>query len=199
MEKHVVWHRPIITRDLREKLNKHKSIAVWFTGLPCSGKSTIAHNVEKKLYEYGIRTYTLDGDNVRHGICSDLGFTTSERFENLRRVAEIIKLFLDAGIVILAAFVSPMKSQRELVRNIIGSKDLIEIYCKCPIDICKSRDTKGHYRKATLGLISNFTGIDSPYEEPTNPDLILNTDKFTIEESSDLVVSLILNRIKKSI
>lgn len=149
----VVWHKPEVTRQLRNILNGHKSLVVWFTGLPSSGKSTIAHSVEKKLYEKGIRTYTFDGDNIRHGLCSDLGFSEKDREENLRRIAEVIKLFLDAGIVVLAAFVSPLKKHREKVRQIVGQEDFIEIYCRCPVEICEMRDPKGMYKKAKAGEI----------------------------------------------
>ncbi|MDW7998698.1 MAG: adenylyl-sulfate kinase, partial [Thermodesulfovibrio sp.] len=144
----VVWHKPDVTRHMRNILNGHKSIVVWFTGLPSSGKSTIAHAVEKRLYEMGVRTYTFDGDNIRQGLCSDLGFSKEDREENLRRIAEVIKLFLDAGVVVLAAFVSPFKEHREKVRKIVGEEDFIEIYCRCPVEVCELRDPKGMYKKA---------------------------------------------------
>ncbi len=191
----VVWHNFEVTREMRNRLNNHKSIAVWFTGLPASGKSTLAHATEKRLYELGIRTYTLDGDNIRHGLCSDLGFSKEERDEHLRRIAEVIKLFIDAGIVVLAAFVSPLKEQREKVKSIIGKKDFLEIYCRCPVEICESRDPKGMYKKAILGEIKEYTGISSPYEEPENPDLVLDTHLLSVEESVERVVSLIKKRM----
>lgn len=193
--KNVVWHNPIITREMRNLLNGHRSIALWFTGLPSSGKSTIAHHVEKKLFDLNIRTYTFDGDNVRHGLCSDLGFSIEDRRENLRRIAEVIKLFLDAGIVVLAAFVSPLKEHRQLVRNIIGDKDFIEIYCRCPLEICEQRDPKGLYKKAKEGEIKEYTGISAPYEEPVNPDLIIDTHLLTIEEAVEKVTTLALDKI----
>ncbi|MFN3471409.1 MAG: adenylyl-sulfate kinase, partial [Aquificaceae bacterium] len=166
-----------------------------FTGLPASGKSTIAHATEKRLYEMGVRTYTLDGDNIRHGLCSDLGFSKEDRKENLRRTAEVIKLFLDAGLVVLSAFVSPLKEHREIVKSIIGEEDFIEIYCRCPVEVCEARDPKGMYKKAKLGEIKEFTGISSPYEEPENPDLILDTHLLSVEEVVEKVISLIRDKI----
>lgn len=194
----VVWHKPEVTRQLRNLLNGHKSLVVWFTGLPSSGKSTIAHAVEKKLYEKGIRTYTFDGDNVRHGLCSDLGFSEKEREENLRRIAEVIKLFIDAGMVVLAAFVSPLKEHRERVKKIIGEKDFIEIYCRCPVEICEMRDPKGMYKRAKAGEIREYTGISAPYEEPEDPDLIIDTHLLSLDESVERVFKLIGDRISFS-
>jgi len=191
----IVWHKPKVTREMREKLNGHRSIALWFTGLPSSGKSTIAHAVEERLYKMGVRTYTFDGDNVRHGLCSDLGFSPEDRAENLRRIAEMIKLFLDAGIVVLAAFVSPFRKDREKIRRIISEKDFIEIYCKCPVEVCMKRDPKGMYERALRGEIKEYTGISSPYEEPENPDLILETHLLSIEECVERVLKLINNKI----
>jgi adenylylsulfate kinase len=180
---------------MRETLNGHKSLVLWFTGLPSSGKSTIAHTLEKKLYNLGIRTYTLDGDNIRHGLCSDLGFTPEDRAENLRRVAEVIKLFLDAGLVVLCAFVSPFKKDRERVRKIVGEENFIEIYCRCPVEVCKTRDLKGFYQKAERGEIKNYTGISAPYEEPETPDLILDTHILSVEESVERVFNFVINKI----
>ncbi|MFN3976892.1 MAG: adenylyl-sulfate kinase [Aquificaceae bacterium] len=194
-EKHVVWHPVEVTREMRQILNGHKSVALWFTGLPASGKSTIAHTTEKRLYEMGVRTYTLDGDNIRHGLCSDLGFSKEDRKENLRRTAEVIKLFLDAGLVVLSAFVSPLKEHREMVKSIIGEEDFIEIYCRCPVEVCEARDPKGMYKKAKLGEIKEFTGISSPYEEPENPDLILDTHLLSVEEAVEKVIGLIRDKI----
>lgn len=191
----VVWHKPEVTRQLRNILNGHKSLVVWFTGLPSSGKSAIAHSVEKKLYEKGIRTYTFDGDNIRHALCSDLGFSEKDREENLRRIAEVIRLFLDAGIVVLAAFVSPLKKHREKVRKIIGEEDFIEIYCRCPVEICEIRDPKGMYKKAKAGEIKEYTGVSAPYEEPENPDLIIDTHLLALEDSVEKVFSFIEDRL----
>ena len=192
---YVVWHEVLVTREMREALNGHKSLVLWFTGLPSSGKSTIAHTLEKKLYDLGIRTYTLDGDNIRHGLCSDLGFTPEDRAENLRRVAEVIKLLLDAGLVVLCAFVSPFKKDREMVRKIVGEENFIEIYCRCPVEVCKTRDQKGFYQKAEKGEIENYTGISAPYEEPENQDIILDTHILSVEESVEMVFNFVINKI----
>lgn len=195
-ERIVIWHRPEVTRAMREALNRHKSLAVLLTGLPSSGKSTVAHHVEKKLYELGVRTYTLDGDNVRHGLCSDLGFSESEREENLRRVAEVAKLFVDAGIVVLCAFVAPLRRHRELFKNIVGHDDVIEVYCRCPLEVCERRDPKGMYARARAGLIENYTGISAPYEEPDNPDLVIDTHIYSVDKAGDILVKYILEKIK---
>lgn len=191
----IVWHNPKITRKMREKLNKHRALAVWFTGLPSSGKSTIAHAVEKELYRLGVKTFTLDGDNIRHGLCSDLGFSPEDRAENLRRIAEVVKLFLDAGLVVLCALVSPYEKERQKIKIMIGEENFLLIYCKCPVEVCEKRDPKGLYKKAKNGEIKNYTGISAPYEEPENPDLILSTDIFTIEESVKKVMELIKSKI----
>jgi adenylylsulfate kinase len=180
---------------MRETLNGHKSLVLWFIGLPSSGKSTIAHTLEKKLYDLSIRTYTFDGDNIRHGLCSDLGFTPEDRAENLRRVAEVIKLFLDAGLVVLCAFVSPFKKDRERVRKIVGEENFIEIYCRYPVVVCKTRDPKGFYQKAERGEIKNYTSISAPYEEPENPDIILDTHILSVEESVERVFNFVINKI----
>jgi adenylylsulfate kinase len=195
LNNYVVWQEVLVTREMREALNGHKSLVLWFTGLPSSGKSTIAHTLEKKLYDLGIRTYTFDGDNIRHGLCSDLGFTPEDRAENLRRVAEVIKLFLDAGLVVLCAFVSPFKKDRERVRKIVGEENFIEIYCRCPVEVCKTRDSKGFYQKAEKGEIKNYTGISAPYEEPENPDIILDTHILNVEESVERVFNFVINKI----
>ncbi|MEO0145041.1 MAG: adenylyl-sulfate kinase [candidate division WOR-3 bacterium] len=191
----IVWHKPKVTREMRNILNGHKSFAFWFTGLPSSGKSTIAHLVEKKLYKKGVRTYTFDGDNIRLGLCSDLGFSEKDREENLRRVAEVINLFLDAGIVVLAAFVSPLKKHRDKVKQIIGRENFAEIYCRCPVEICEMRDPKGMYKKARIGEIKEYTGISAPYEEPENPDLIIDTHLLTLDEAVEKVYKFIESKI----
>lgn len=187
----VVWHTPQVTRQMRETLNGHRSFVLWFTGLPSSGKSTIAHAVEKKLHNMRIKTYTLDGDNVRHGLCSDLGFSPKDREENLRRIGEMIKLFLDAGVVVLAAFVSPFRKDRERVRNMLSKRDFVEIYCKCPVDVCEMRDPKGMYKKAKQGEIKDYTGVSAPYEEPESPNLILDTNNVSITENLKKVLQFI--------
>lgn len=189
-----VWYHATVTRERRESLNGHKTLVLWFTGLSGSGKSTIAHTVEEYLYRQGCRTYVFDGDNVRHGLCSDLGFSAKDRAENVRRVAEMVKLFLDAGVVALTAFISPFREDRDLARRIIG-KDFLEIYCRCPLEVCEARDKKGIYQRARNGLIKDFTGISSPYEEPEQADLILDTGSESLEMCVQKVLQLALPRI----
>ncbi len=188
-EKFIIPHRGKVKKEDRQKLKGHKSAILWFTGLSGSGKSTIAHAVEEKLYQMGIHTYVLDGDNVRTGLNKDLGFSPEDRKENIRRIGEVSKLFVDAGIIVLSAFISPYKKDREFVRNIVGNGEFIEIYVKCPIEVCESRDVKGLYKKAREGLIKNFTGIDDPYEEPENPEIVIETDKETVEESVEKIIN----------
>jgi len=179
---HVVWHQSQVTRACREALNGHKSVILWFTGLSGAGKSTLAHAVEKRLYEQKCRTFVLDGDNVRHGLSSDLGFDEADRKENIRRIAQVAKLMLEAGHITLTAFISPFRMERNLARQIVAEGDFIEIYCKCALTVCEQRDVKGLYQKARLGEIPNFTGISSPYEAPENPELIIDTDQSSIDE-----------------
>lgn len=167
-------------RRRREKLNGHRGAVVWFTGLSGSGKPTLAHTVEERLHQAGCRTYVFDGDNVRHGLCSDLGFSVPDRSENIRRIGEMAKLFVDAGVIALTAFISPLARDRARVRQLIGSEDLIEIYCRCPLEVCERRDTKGMYARARKGEIPKFTGISAPYEPPVNPDLVLDTGGYAI-------------------
>jgi len=177
-----VWHEPDIFRADREKLNHHKGGILWFTGLSGSGKSTLAHAVEHRLYEKGVRTYVLDGDNVRQGLCKDLGFSDADRTENIRRIGEVSKLMMDAGMIVLTAFISPFRKDRDIVRKLVQPEDFIEIFCKATLDICEQRDPKGLYKKARAGQIPEFTGINSPYEEPDSPELILDTGLHDIEE-----------------
>jgi adenylylsulfate kinase len=181
MNPNIQWHQPAITRGLREKLNNHKSFILWFTGLSGAGKSTLAHRVEAMLYERNCRTYVFDGDNVRHGLCSDLGFSPNDRRENIRRIGEMSKLFNDAGIIALTAFISPYRKDRDTVRSLVPDGDFIEIYCNTPLAICEQRDTKGLYKKARCGELPEFTGISSPYEEPENPELIVQTGTNPLE------------------
>lgn len=189
-----VWHHATVTRKRRERLNGHRSVVVWFTGLSGAGKSTIAHAVEEKLHQRGCRTYVFDGDNVRQGLCSDLGFSKEDRAENIRRIGEMMKLFVDAGIIALAAFISPFSADREKVRRLLGDEDFIEVYCRCPVEVCEQRDVKGHYKRARSGEIKEFTGISSPYEEPKNPDIILDTADISIEESVQRVINLLIKK-----
>jgi adenylylsulfate kinase len=187
-----VWHQSVIKRGDREKLHKHKSVVLWFTGLSGSGKSTLAHAIEERLYNYGISTYVLDGDNIRHGLCSDLSFTDSDRVENIRRISELAKLLTDAGIITLTAFISPFKVDRDEARKRMPHGDFLEIYCQCPIEICEQRDVKGLYKKARAGEIPFFTGIDSPYEAPVRPDLVINTCDISLEDSVQEVLILLI-------
>ena len=188
---HIVWHEGSINRQDRNHLNQHKSGLVWFTGLSASGKSTIAHYVEKELFIRGIRAYVLDGDNVRHGLNSNLGFSRTDRQENLRRIAELAKLFVDAGILVLAAFISPYREDRDYIRKRFEGDNFLEIYVKCPIEECEKRDPKGQYKKARAGIIKNYTGISAPYEEPENPELILETENIGIEEAAKKVIEVL--------
>jgi adenylylsulfate kinase len=187
-----VWHQSVVTRVDREKLHKHKSVVLWFTGLSGSGKSTLAHAIEERLYNNGISTYVLDGDNIRHGLCSDLSFTDSDRVENIRRISELAKLLTDAGIITLTAFISPFKVDRDEARKRMPHGDFLEIYCQCPIEICEQRDVKGLYKKARAGEIPFFTGIDSPYEAPVRPDLVINTCDISLEDSVQEVLILLI-------
>jgi len=171
----VVWHHATVTRARREQQNNHRGTILWFTGLSGAGKSTLAHAVEEELHQRGCRTFVLDGDNVRHGLCGDLGFSNEDRIENIRRVGEIAKLFMEAGLIVLTAFISPFRSDRERVRGMVEHGDFVEIYCNSSLEICESRDVKGMYKKARAGQISEFTGISSPYEVPEKPELVVDT------------------------
>mgnify|MGYP000389186624 CR=1 FL=1 len=188
-KRNIYWHKGQITRRDRERVQGYKGCTLWLTGLSGSGKSTIAHKLEERLFERGIRSYVLDGDNIRFGLNKDLGFSREARQENIRRVAEVAKLFTDAGIINIIAFISPYLQDRLTARNIQEPGDFIEIYIKCPISICEKRDPKGIYKKARAGLIKEFTGIDDPYEEPKNPEIVIETDK----ESLDGCVNKIVN------
>jgi adenylylsulfate kinase len=191
---HTIWHHATVTRQRREQKNAHKSVVLWFTGLSGSGKSTLAHAVEEQLFLSGLSTFVLDGDNVRHGLCNDLGFSDADRKENIRRISETAKLLVEAGIITLTAFISPIKTERAIARNLMPQGDFIEIYCFCPLAVCEQRDVKGLYKKARLGEITDFTGISSPYEEPENPELKIDTSQITLEESVQQVISLLFDR-----
>ena len=190
----IVRHQASVTRARRERLNGHRGVLLWTTGLSGAGKSTISHEVEERLHQWGYRTFVLDGDNVRHGLCGDLGFSVEDRTENIRRIGEICKLFIQSGIIILAAFISPFESDRQRVRDLVGDEDFLEIYCRCTIEVCERRDVKGHYRRARRGEIPEFTGLTSPYQEPRTPDLILDTGKLSLDESVREVLSLLMKR-----
>lgn len=172
---HTTWHTPTIGRAQRQQQNRHPSAIVWFTGLSGAGKSTLAHAVEERLHAMGCRTYVLDGDNVRHGLCGDLGFSAADRTENIRRIGEVAKLMMDAGVITLAAFISPFRADRERVRHMVAPGEFIEVYCHCPVEVCESRDVKGLYQRARAGEVKEFTGISSPYEPPLAPEVQVNT------------------------
>ncbi len=185
------WHQGKVTRLSREKVHRHKGAAIWFTGLSASGKSTVAHNLEMLLYDMGFSTYVFDGDNVRYGLCKDLGFSEEDRRENIRRIGEMVKLFVDAGIIAITAFISPYRQDREKVRSLLTDDQFIEVYMDCPVDVCEKRDKKGIYAKAKAGLIKEFTGISAPYEPPENPELVIRSDKEDPMQSAERVLSLL--------
>ena len=180
--KNIKWHPSSVNREMLEGLRGHKGMVLWFTGLSGSGKSTLANALNEFLHSKGISTFILDGDNIRHGLCNDLGFSDKDREENIRRIGEVSNLFMNAGIVTITAFVSPFQSDRKKVREIIG-KDFVEIFCAANLDICEKRDTKGLYKKARLGEIKDFTGISSPYEIPSNPEIIVDTGSLVLLKS----------------
>lgn len=190
----VIWHHATVTRERREKLHEHRGVVLWFTGLPSSGKSTIAHATEERLHQMRCRTLVLDGDNIRHGLCGDLGFSERDRAENIRRIGELTKLFVEAGTIVLTAFVSPFRRDRERARGLLLPGDFLEIYCHCPIEVCEQRDPKGLYQRAREGKIKDFTGISAPYEEPADSELVLHTAKLSIEESVEKVLKLLRDR-----
>lgn len=188
-KKQVRWHHHSITKHERATHKRQKPCVLWFTGLSGSGKSTISNAVEQKLFELGHHTYLLDGDNVRHGLNKDLGFSDKDRVENIRRIGEISKLFLDAGLIVLSAFISPFRSDRQMVRDLFEDSEFVEIHMSTPLSVCEQRDPKGLYKKARKGDIKNFTGIDSAYEAPELPEITLNTAECDIEACADKVIA----------
>ncbi len=192
-EKNIVWHKQSVGRELREKANGHKGCVIWYTGLSGSGKSTVANEVEKSLLSLGVKSYLLDGDNVRHGLNSDLGFTKEDREENIRRIGEVAKLFADSGTVTGVAFISPYRADRKRARDIVESSglDFLEVYVKCPLEVCEKRDPKGLYKKARTGEIKNFTGLDAPYEEPLECELVLMSSEAPPSDLAAKVVELL--------
>jgi len=190
----VVWHHATVTRARREAQNGHRGAIVWFTGLSGSGKSTLAHAVEETLHQQGCHTFVLDGDNVRHGLCQDLGFSSKDREENIRRIGEMAKLFMEAGIIVLTAFISPFRADRERVRGMVDHDDFIEIYCDASIEVCEARDVKGIYKKARAGQITEFTGISSPYEAPENPNLTVHTGGSELDDCVRQVINEMVQR-----
>ena len=187
-----VWHAATIRREHRQQQNGHGSAILWFTGLSGAGKSTLAHAVEERLHQLGCRTYVLDGDNVRHGLCGDLGFSAQDRTENIRRIGEVAKLMIDAGVIALTAFISPFRADRERVRGMVMHGEFIEIYCHCPVEVCETRDVKGLYQRARAGEVKDFTGISSPYEAPLNPELAVDT----ATQPLDVCVTQVLDHLR---
>jgi adenylylsulfate kinase (apsK) len=192
--RNIVWQETKVSREDRYRLNNHRSCLLWFTGLSGAGKSSLATAVEKELYSYGIRSYVLDGDNIRHGLNSNLGFTPEDRKENIRRIGEVSRLFVDAGLFALTAIISPYREDRQMVRERFAKGEFIEIYVKCPLEVCEMRDPKGLYKKARRGEIQNFTGISAPYEEPLQPEIVVETDKQTLEQSVAQVIQYLKER-----
>lgn len=193
-DNNVIWHYATVTRVRREQQNGHKSCVVWLTGLSGSGKSTLAHAVEEELHRRGCRTFVLDGDNVRHGLSSNLGFSEEDRKENIRRIGEVAKLMMEAGVIILTAFISPYREDRAIVRKLMPHGDFIEVYCNSSLEICEKRDVKGLYKRARNGEIKNYTGIDSPYEAPDKPELTVDTERQSVEDSVNALLAFLATR-----
>ncbi|ASJ55099.1 adenylyl-sulfate kinase [Brevibacillus formosus] len=185
----IVWHPTTVTKQDRQRRVGHKSCVLWFTGLSGAGKSTLANAVEHELHQRGVASYVLDGDNIRHGLNRGLGFGAEDRRENIRRIGEVAKLFVDAGVITLTAFISPYREDRELARNLVEAGEFIEVYVKCSLEECERRDVKGLYEKARSGEIGQFTGISAPYEEPAQAELVIESDKQTIEEAVQIVLT----------
>ncbi|MFA6788384.1 MAG: adenylyl-sulfate kinase [Arcobacteraceae bacterium] len=188
-DENIVWHNQYIIKEKRESLLNQKPCILWFTGLSASGKSTLANAVEVELFKRGQKTYLLDGDNVRHGLNKDLGFTELDRIENIRRIGEVSKLFVDSGLIVLTAFISPFKSDRQIARSLVKYDEFIEIFVDTPLEICEQRDPKGLYKKARDGAIKNFTGIDSPYEKPENPEIHIQTNEKSLQSCVDIILN----------
>lgn len=187
----IVWHATTITKQERQKRAGHKSCVMWFTGLSGAGKSTLANAVDKELHRRGMASYVLDGDNIRHGLNRGLGFGPDDRKENIRRIGEVAKLFVDAGVITLTAFISPYREDRELARELLDADEFVEVYVKCPLAECERRDPKGMYQKARNGEIGQFTGISSPYEEPVTPELVIESRELSVEESVQKILSFL--------
>jgi len=185
----VTWHNPLVTQEDRDKQNQYKGVVLWLTGLPSAGKSTLAHEIEFQLFRKGCNAYVLDGDNIRHRLNGDLNFSPEDRKENIRRIGEVSNLFADAGVIVLAAFISPYREDRAQARALNKPGRFVEIYCKCSVEACAERDPKGLYKKAKKGEIKQFTGIDAPYEEPETAELVVETDKYSLKECVQQVVA----------
>lgn len=185
----IIWHDLEVTKQDRHMLNGHKSCVLWLTGLSGSGKSTLANALSKRLHEMGKRSFVLDGDNIRHGLCQGLGFSPEDRKENIRRISEVAKLFVEAGIITITAFISPYREEREKARTLFDQGEFIEAYIKCPIEKCEQRDPKGLYQKARAGVIPSFTGISAPYEVPDTPEIVIESSKWTVDQSVDVFIN----------
>ncbi|WP_026591278.1 adenylyl-sulfate kinase [Bacillus sp. UNC437CL72CviS29] len=194
MGRNITWHTASVSKKERRKKSDHHSFVLWFTGLSASGKSTVANVVAKKLFERNIGNYVLDGDNIRHGLNKDLGFSESDRTENIRRIGEVAKLFVDQGTIVLTAFISPFRVDRQQVRDILETDEFIEVFVKCPIEECEKRDPKGLYKKARQGDIKQFTGIDSPYEEPVEAEVVVETNLYSIEQCAEQIIGYLQER-----
>jgi adenylylsulfate kinase len=193
-KRNITWHNPLVTREDRERRNQYKGVVLWLTGLPSSGKSTLGHAVERLLFEMGCSSYVLDGDNIRHRLNGDLGFTPKARKENIRRIGEVANLFTDAGVIVITAFISPYREDREQARALNEAGRFFEIFCKCSVMECERRDPKGLYRQARKGEIKLFTGVSAPYEEPEAPEITVETDKYCLEECAEQIVRFLEER-----
>ena len=194
MDENIVWHNYAVNKSQRSEQKGHKPVILWFTGFSGSGKSTVAGALESALHQQGVHTYLLDGDNVRHGLCNDLGFSDEDRVENIRRVGELSKLMIDAGLVVLTAFISPFQAERDMVRNLVGDGEFIEVFLDTPLDVCEQRDPKGLYKKARAGEIKHFTGIDSDYQVPVNPEIRIDTSANSLEQSVQQLVAYLKDK-----
>tara|TARA_Y100001956_G_scaffold28766_1_gene28439 strand:- start:309 stop:905 length:597 start_codon:yes stop_codon:yes gene_type:complete len=194
MDENIVWHNYAVNKSQRSEQKGHKPVILWFTGFSGSGKSTVAGALESALHQQGVHTYLLDGDNVRHGLCKDLGFSDEDRVENIRRVGELSKLMVDAGLVVLTAFISPFQAERDMVRNLVGDGEFIEVFLDTPLDVCEQRDPKGLYKKARAGEIKHFTGIDSDYQMPVNPEIRIDTSANSLEQSVQQLVAYLKDK-----
>jgi len=190
----IVWHEASIKKEERRTQNKHQSFILWFTGLSASGKSSVANVFARRLFERGNQAFVLDGDNVRHGLNKDLGFDEAGRKENIRRIGEVSKLFVESGHIVLTAFISPYREDRQVVRALVDEGEFLEVYVKCSVETCEKRDPKGLYKKARNAEIPNFTGISAPYEEPANPEIILDTESYSIEECVDQLTDILTSK-----
>ena len=194
MDENIVWHNYAVNKSQRSEQKGHKPVILWFTGFSGSGKSTVAGALESALHQQGVHTYLLDGDNVRHGLCKDLGFSDEDRVENIRRVGELSKLMIDAGLVVLTAFISPFQAERDMVRNLVGDGEFIEVFLDTPLDVCEQRAPKGLYKKARAGEIKHFTGIDSGYQVPVNPEIRIDTSANSLEQSVQQLVAYLKDK-----